>query len=247
MDLRDERPLLQSFRVPKTNRVHLDMYCVKHVNATGLNLFFSGVAKTVRGAGATIEEIDLPNNQATISLVKSAGASKLIGFNEQVGSQSSLLQPASHGDDDGSLRNSQIFNLLNKGQNNRTGAINGFRNEIKGFLESQPLPGINSQQLLLIFSEMAKNTLDHSQSDASLGIDVRSYGAHGFELVFSYCEQGLGLSKSLRNALRHSAKYHRRSEKGSFSDLVHWALQPGNSTKTGNGVNFGLGMTMILS
>lgn len=216
---------------------------MRRLDATGLNLFASAVKKTVGSPSAVSVDIDLPENNSAASLITSYGVPNLL----QLGGQGSLLV----GDQSGNSTNanhvaSKIIEIRNRGANQRSESLFSFRNELKAFLSSAQVK-LNRQQILLIFSEMVKNTLDHSDRDASLGIDLDTAVQAKSHLSFSYCEQGLGLSKSLRTNLRENRDYVGRALKGGFSDLMHWALQPGNSTKSGNGVNFGLGMSMILA
>lgn len=220
------------------------MHYVRHLDATGLNLFASAVKKTVGSPASVSLDIDLPENHLAASLVANCGVPEML----QLGGQGSLLV-GNQRECDSKRSNavaSRIIEIRNRGADQRSESLFGFRNELKTFLNSAQAK-LNRQQILLIFSEMVKNTLDHSDRDATLGIDLDVSVQTKSRLSFSYCEQGLGLSKSLRAHLKENREYVGRALKGGFSDLMHWALQPGNSTKSGNGVNFGLGMSMILA
>lgn len=246
-DLRGKQPLIQIFRPPKTARVRLDMHYVRRIDATGLNLFFSAVAKITRGTEALTIQFELPEDVQIAALLRSDGARQLVDLTEENREQMSLLDGQRRKAADFASHTSHIAYVRNIGQNFRDRTLAKFRNDLKSFFGARHDIAINRHQLMMIFSEMVKNTLDHSDADASLGVDVAKGSNGNVRLTFSYCEQGLGLSKSLRHALKDHAEYRGRARKGSFSDLIHWALQPGNSTKSGNDVNFGLGMTMIIA
>lgn len=246
-DLRGKQPLIQIFRPPKTVHVRLDMQHVRWVDATGLNLFFSAVAKIVRSSKPTRFQLELPDDGRIATLIQNVGASMVIDSTEKKQGQMWLLSPRQKQTEEVSPRSSRMFYIDNVGPAHRDTALSKFRFDLKAFFSAHSDIVINRHQVLMIFSEMVKNTLDHSEAGASLGIDVGTMNDRKARLTFSYCEQGLGLSKSLRHALRDHPEYGGRARKGSFSDLIHWALQPGNSTKSGNDVNFGLGMTMIIA
>lgn len=222
--------------------------CVKQIDATGLNLFASAIKKRLSTPDISTVEVEYPTD------TKASTYLSLLGGNEVLpsGRQPSLFNSGRSNTDaaasSGAPKDypSRIIHLENHGATARDKSLGQFRSDLKNFLEAAG-PRLNRHQLLLIFSEMAKNTLDHSERDASIGIDIQQLAGDRTRLRFSYCEQGLGLSRSLRKHLRDSTQYTGRANKGGLSDLIHWALQPGNSTKSGNGVNFGLGMSMILA
>lgn len=123
--------------------------------------------------------------------------------------------------------------------------LRAIKDQLKAFFAECGGAAIEQTQLLLIFAEMIKNTIDHTQHDALLNIAVQYKGDKPMRLDFSYAEQGPSMTDTLRE---HVAQIQALQERGtalSFIDLIHWALTPGNSTKVGNGINLGIGLTMI--
>lgn len=98
-----------------------------------------------------------------------------------------------------------------------------------------------SRRILYLFTEFIKNTLDHTTGKALLGVEV--WKSSGRIKRFVYCETGDGLCMSLRRLF--SSTDGKSSKKKSFTDLVQWAFQPGNTSKPGSTRNLGMGMTLI--
>jgi hypothetical protein len=136
----------------------------------------------------------------------------------------------------------------------RSAEISRVKRHIKQYFSLNATKSIPQQQLMVILMELVKNTLDHSNSRAYLGLHT-----HKNTFSFAYADTGAGIIYAVRKfwqaksaelyaqgATEEAAKFQRLYSKGSFSDLIHWALQPGNSTKLGNGINFGFGLMMIV-
>jgi hypothetical protein len=131
--------------------------------------------------------------------------------------------------------------------------------QIKSFLKKDEARTFAHEQVMIILLELAKNTLDHSGRPAVIGLRLASAGSAVPKFSFVYCDTGDGICHSVRrhmedlstsgleeNSAELVVNYGRLAKKGSFSDFIHWALKPGNSTKRGNGVNLGLGLMLIV-
>ena len=98
----------------------------------------------------------------------------------------------------------------------------------------------NGIRMLYLVSEMIRNTIDHSTSDAFLGIEITDDRKI---TRFAYCETGSGICAGVRETLKNNGDS--RWEKEGITGLIHWALQPGNTSKPKSNRNMGMGMTII--
>ena len=132
--------------------------------------------------------------------------------------------------------------------------ISEIKVELKRFLNLDSPRRFAHEQVMVVLLELVKNTLDHSHCDAFLGLQIK-----GNKFRFNYADTGGGVAVSVRKFLLdtsinmfndgkalESARLERLAVKGGFADFIQWALKPGNSTKLGNGINFGFGLMMIV-
>jgi hypothetical protein len=103
----------------------------------------------------------------------------------------------------------------------------------------------NLNQLVIILREMAKNTADHTSGIAALGIEKRLQANGNQVLKFSYSDTGPGIHQSLWSQWADDAKIKRLRHQG-VAESYRMALKEGFSTKSGNGINLGLGMSLIM-
>ena len=108
---------------------------------------------------------------------------------------------------------------------------------------------IKIEVLFSVLTEIAKNSQDHTESDAFWGFDVIEDVASGNgELVFSCSDLGKGISQKVREYLgEHPQEYLRADvwKHGSLTDFYKWAFTLGNTTSK-KSHNKGIGMTMII-
>jgi hypothetical protein len=132
--------------------------------------------------------------------------------------------------------------------------ISEIKIKLKNFLNLDVPRRFAHEQVMVVLLELVKNTLDHSHCDAFLGLQIK-----GNKFRFNYADTGGGVAVSVRKFLFEtsiktlndgkvldSARLERLAVKGGFADFIQWALKPGNSTKLGNGINFGFGLMMIV-
>lgn len=123
--------------------------------------------------------------------------------------------------------------------NDRDSIVKALRSVLANALDLQQVIE-RQKRVLYLFTELVKNTLDHTEHDAFLGIES---SLDGVMRKFAYCEVGPGMSVSIRRLQRLIATG--RPTKDAMTDLIHWALKPGNTTKPESQRNMGMGMTII--
>lgn len=106
---------------------------------------------------------------------------------------------------------------------------------------------VTSEQLMLMFSEMVKNSMDHSGSRSAFGIHVAGINKPDSLLTFALCDQGVGVVATVRPYLKESKDPLDRNlaGHGAFTDVYKWAFEHGKTTKPNNGTNQGMGMGII--
>lgn len=255
-------------------RFHIDFSHVEKVDAIGISIFLARLAQVSAGADEVKVSVSWPKQPETNSKLKALSLSQhLVALGLEDNPERSLFdllddsvmqnmlsgQPPGNG-----LEAEKIILIMPNPQGSRTSVIDGAKKEIKKFLAIDHERSFAHEQLMIILLEMVKNTVDHSGRPAFLGLSFKR-SSNGIHFEFSYCDSGDGIGRSVRRHIEKVASEFSRNstdsdgifsgssgrllrlvKKGGLSDILHWALQPGNSTKSGNGVNFGLGLMLIV-
>lgn len=131
---------------------------------------------------------------------------------------------------------------------NRQDALDSFSRALKEFMACDAPRTFNHEQIIKVFIELAKNTFDHSFGFGVAGLRLNS-DSRNKTIQFVYCDTGEGICRNVRRHaalnLMAGATAMREVEKGSAMDFLYRALQPGFSTRRGNGINHGMGLTLI--
>jgi hypothetical protein len=102
--------------------------------------------------------------------------------------------------------------------------------------------------LFSVLTEIAKNSQDHTGSDAFWGIDiVENLRTKTGEFIFSCSDMGVGILQQVRMFLKETPQDGLRPEAWkhlSLIDAYKWAFTLGNTS--GKTTNKGIGMTMII-
>jgi hypothetical protein len=101
----------------------------------------------------------------------------------------------------------------------------------------------NMAQFISILFELSKNSADHADKNAILGIDVFESG-DAMKVNFLYGDFGLGIKQHVEEYLQENNR--QRLEHLSLTEIYHIACSKGFTSKPGNGVNFGLGLSTII-
>lgn len=122
------------------------------------------------------------------------------------------------------------------------------------WLDDNVLPLLDKYQvktdlLFSVLTEMAKNSLDHTNNDAFFGIDVmENIKDKVGEFMFSCSDLGVGIAQKVRKHLHDYPQKDLRPDiwkHGSLTDMYKWAYTVGNTTSK-KCTNKGIGMTMII-
>lgn len=108
---------------------------------------------------------------------------------------------------------------------------------------------VKTDVLFSVFTEIAKNSQDHTENDAFFGIDLlENANTRNGELLFSCSDMGVGIAQTIRKYLEGNPQEELRADiwkHGSLTDLYKWAFTLGNTTSRKT-TNKGIGMTMII-
>ena len=121
---------------------------------------------------------------------------------------------------------------------------------------------IKTDSLFSVFTEIAKNSQDHTERDAFFGIDLlENMNTKRGEILFSCSDMGIGIARKVRQFLKENPQENLRADMwkhGSLTDLYKWAFTVGNTTSkkvfpfalsdttSKKIINKGIGMTMII-
>ena len=107
---------------------------------------------------------------------------------------------------------------------------------------------VKTDILYSVLTEIAKNSQDHTESNAFFGIDIiENLDTKRGEFLFSCSDMGKGISKTIRTFLRENHQEDLRPDAWkhlSFTDCYKWAFTLGKTSK--KPPNMGIGMTMII-
>jgi hypothetical protein len=129
----------------------------------------------------------------------------------------------------------------------RRSALKPFKTDLLkdlGIIESQY--NIYANHLTSFFLECAKNSADHTNGDAFMGMDlIESSDKKSAELHFVFGDLGKGIKQNIQDNLPVPIEV-KRAKHWSLYESYYWALKNGNTTKPNNNQNKGLGMSIIL-
>jgi len=273
-DLTGLLPLLKSSDISAgrpSQRFHIDLSFVRRVDAIGLAIFLARLTQSISAssdATVTLPRADLPAQKLgelefeailkTLALQTEEYRDLFTLKRESTKFRSVML---THLPNNERAALEKILCIIPDKNLSRTTQISNIKTKIKDFFRLDHGRNFAHEQVMSILLELVKNTLDHSGRPAILAMKMNVNRGDDARFSFVYCDTGEGICSSVRKHLEPNkeknqketqSELHRQSEKsrlaekGGFPDLVHWALQPGNSTKGGNGVNFGLGLMLIV-
>jgi hypothetical protein len=98
-------------------------------------------------------------------------------------------------------------------------------------------------QFISILFELAKNSADHSEENAVLGLDIFEAG-NAIKINFLYGDFGLGIKQHIQNYLKDINDC--RWKHLSLTDAYHLACEKGFTSKPFNGINFGTGLSTVI-
>ena len=98
-------------------------------------------------------------------------------------------------------------------------------------IAADPEGFLNHQQIMLALQELIKNTLDHSTGESELRLEYAWRHTHSKYFRLLYMDFWPGLAATIQAWSK---------------DAIEWALA-GQSSKIGNGINFGIGNITIVA
>jgi hypothetical protein len=121
--------------------------------------------------------------------------------------------------------------------------------EFRAWLSKQFLPlvrthSIQANGLIMILGEIAKNTADHTTSDALFGMDIVALDQTTARFTFVFGDLGEGIKKHIEQHL--PPEYCERRAHMSLYEAYRLALTPGYTSNRETGLNAGQGMSIII-
>lgn len=102
---------------------------------------------------------------------------------------------------------------------------------------------IEPNGLIMLLNEIAKNTADHTQSDALFGLDVIPLSDSRARLTFAFGDLGIGIKQHIEAHL--PPEEEKRRQHMSLYEAYRLALKPGYTSSTDT-INKGHGMSIII-
>jgi ABC-type transporter Mla MlaB component len=262
-------PLLHDFsleRLETSTNLHIDLSNVKKVDSIGLSIYLalhllgkrdpqdyvvSLSWSNFERVNSTLRELDIVNLLETFRFnVTRHGPTVELFDNPSKPSCAQIPAAASTPCAD---EFQEIVPFCPKSHANRQEALNSFSRSLKKFMARDSPRMFNREQIISVLLELAKNTFDHSSGVGVAGLRTVLGPDKVKKMQFVYCDSGQGISRNVRDyldkqsgsLLNSKSEIKRLSKKGSAIDLLHKAFGAGFTTKPGNGVNFGMGLTVV--
>ncbi|MDD4032127.1 MAG: hypothetical protein PHS48_02650 [Bacteroidales bacterium] len=103
----------------------------------------------------------------------------------------------------------------------------------------------NLNQLMLILSEILKNSADHTNSNAFLGLDIEFIKNDAIIIKIGIGDLGIGINMNVKNHL--PKEQNNRYDFWDLTQTYRFALSKGSTTKMESIYNKGMGMSIILN
>jgi hypothetical protein len=227
--------------------IELDFGAVREVTSTGLAVFLLQLARlvgpdrvaTIRHDAsepirARLEQLgalaflsaERPSNQADLF----ANSSLVTG--------SSSMHPAV-------VHSLPLYDLRFPAIGNRRDTVRTFLSYLQHAMSSvASLTQLDSNGIIMLLNEIAKNTADHAGANAVFGMDVfvRSDSSH--RVSFAYGDLGMGIKQHIQQNL--SSEEAKRLRHMSLYEAYRLALKPGYTSNRLTKVNKGHGMSIII-
>ena len=270
--LRQLNPLLVDL-LPKQKAVlidhlELDLSFVTSVDAVGFAMFLARLSQVVERHRVARFAVRMPNMPNSLDLLNEMNAEQLLDEVLNAGLLgSAYLTRDLFGDTDVgsgvkdrslSVDRSRVLSVLhidpNRGRS-RQEWIEYVRKHLREIFASEPDKSFNREQIYVVVTELVKNTIDHSNARALVGIELRLDPTSGRcdSVQIAYVDTGKGIIQSIRDYLRsvadamepRDAELTRKVTNGSATEFIRDAFTPDFTTKPNNGINFGVGLSLI--
>lgn len=241
--------------------INLDFYNVNRFNSSIAAIVLKKlVSLAIQDNTKRVFKIIMPESKSVANFMQSSGFLKILdsyfcfdNYNGDLFDAKITIQ------DDTFLTFDEIWGIkktsfpifhLKYNEHNERESVNMFSE----WLDDAVLPvldkyNVKTSLLFIVMTELAKNSLDHTNNDAFFGIDIIENEKNGVgEFMFSCSDLGVGIAQTVRKYLHDNPQKYLRSDiwkHGSLTDMYKWAFTVGNSTSK-KCTNKGIGMTMII-
>lgn len=233
----------------RANDVNIDMQNVRSVTSTGLTLLLINVVKCIHGSKRYRKTHITESSDKEVS-----EQIRALGFFEPLGCfcETGLFWPSRSSSIETfnvkgrAVKSAPIYHLKfgNKKINRRNSVVEFVDWICEQFEPLEETYPVDAHHLMRIFQEMAKNSADHTQSDAFCGLDFY-FDMDALRVNFVFGDLGIGVNKMIAKFLEDDGGFNEKDRHLSLSDSYHYAFKPGATTRPNSGENRGLGMSMI--
>lgn len=138
-----------------------------------------------------------------------------------------------------------IYHIEINSNNDRREFLKLFRKKFNALLSPYfNTYDFNLSQLTLILNEILKNSADHTDSNAFIGIDIEFFNNNEIEISIGIGDLGVGINVNVKNHLPEEQL--KRLDFWDLTQTYRFALSKGGTTKQDSLNNKGMGMSIIL-
>ena len=231
-----------------TAQVELDFAAVRDVSSAGLTVFLLQLSRSLGPKRSVIVRHDA--SPAVHARLDELGCSSfLLSLRGGEHRQSDLFPdptliepPALLGSGVHSL---PVYHLRFSETGVRRETVRGFLSFLKREISRiAEVTSVETNGMIMLLNEIAKNTADHTSEDALFGMDLftRLDGSHRVSFVFG--DLGIGIKNHIEQNLPEEES--KRLRHMSLYEAYRLALKPGYTSSRRTGVNKGHGMSIII-
>lgn len=227
--------------------VDVDFGSVRSVSSTGLTMFLLRLLRLLGDRNAAGIKMDCaPDIKEKLEKL---GAVQLLGamagnIQSELGLASAGSRSApTHAEPHFSL---PVYRLCFEAGTDRRKVVNRFLPWLATQLE--PLENVfefESNGLVMLLNEIAKNAADHAATDAMFGFDVMPSTQNTSRLTFAFGDLGIGIKRHIEEHLPSEIKS--RQPHMSLYEAYRLAIKPGYSSNPDTTLNKGHGMSIIIT
>lgn len=229
-------------------QVHLDFGAIRDVSSTGLAVFLLQLSRFIGSNKSVIVRHEAP--VAVRARLETLGCLDFLrSLQRWEGEQGVLFAEPETTESapipEFGVHSLPVYHLRFSQADKRRDAVRAFlyylEREISRISE---VTSVETNGVIMLLNEIAKNTADHTGSDALFGMDLfsRSDGSH--RVCFVFGDLGVGIKSHIEDNLPEVES--KRLRHMSIYEAYRLALKPGYTSNRGTGVNKGHGMSIII-
>lgn len=231
-----------------TTQVELDFAAVRDLSSSGLTVFLLQLSRLLGPDRTVIVRHDAP--PAVRARLDELGCSSFLLSRRGLESQQSDLFPDPNLIEppillEFGVHSLPVYHLRFSETAVRREAVRGFLSFLKREISRiAEVTAVETNGMIMLLNEIAKNTADHTKADALFGMDLFTRPDGSYRVSFVFGDLGVGIKSHIEQNLPEEES--KRLRHMSLYEAYRLAVKPGYTSSRRSGVNKGHGMSIII-